>query len=87
MPKDSSKELSDFDERGLHLGSLEAQQVQLELLFREIVALEVLGNAGGVMSAAVGLVQEALAIIQGVVEQHEREDSTKHQLPLTGHTG
>ena len=62
------EELSACNERSLHL--LDGQRTQLELLFRELVAVDVFDNSG-VASTAVSLVREALSIIQDFAERHE----------------
>ena len=75
------EELSTCNERSLHL--LDSQRVQLELLFRELVAVDVLDNSG-VVSTAVDLVREALSIIQGLTERRERACSNdRYQAPVT----
>ena len=60
------EELSACNERILHL--LDGQRMQLEVLFRELVAVDIFDC---VASTAVSLVREALSIIQDFVEQHE----------------
>ena len=55
-----AEELSEFGDRS---DLLDAQRVQLELLFRELVAVE---ESGGVASRATDLVRKALSIIRDV---------------------
>ena len=71
-----AEELSECDDSSLHFNLLDAQRVQLELLFRELVAVE---SFGGV---AIGRVREALSILQSVAEQHQQGDSD-YRAPLT----
>ena len=67
------------DGRPVHLQSLEAQQVQLELTFREAVAVEAI-QGGHDVSRAVDLVSEALSIVQ--CEMEHRESERGYQAPL-----
>ena len=76
------EELSTVNERSLHL--LDSQRVQLELLFRELVAVDVLESSGAV-SIAVGLVREALSIIQDLTQR--RTCSDDHYQALVTYQG
>ena len=67
------------DGRSVHLQSLEAQQLQLELAFREAVAVEAI-QGGHDVSRAVDLVSEALSIVR--CEMEHRESERGHQAPL-----
>ena len=60
------------DGRSVHLQSLEAQQLQLELAFREAVAVEAI-QGGYDVSGAVDLVSEALSIVRCEMEHRESE--------------
>ena len=73
------EELSTVNERSLHL--LDSQRVQLELLFRELVAVDVLESSGAV-SIAVGLVREALSIIQDLTQRHIYDTLYNTKQPL-----
>ena len=75
------EELSTCNERGLHL--LDSHRVQLELLFRELVAVDVLHNSDSDVSTAVDLVREALSIIQDLSERHGQGCSDdRYQAPV-----
>ena len=65
--------------RSVHLQSLEAQQLQLELAFREAVAVEAI-QGGHDVSKAVDLVSEALSIVR--CEMEHRESERGYQAPL-----
>ena len=62
--------------------TLNAQQIQLELIFREVVAVEVLheGSGSNNVSAAVELVREALCTIQSEIDRNETVPG--YQAPL-----
>lgn len=76
-----AEELSTCHERSLHL--LDSQRVQLELLYRELVAVDVFHNSDGDPSTAVGLVREALSIIRDFTERHGRVCSAdRYQAPI-----
>lgn len=57
-----AEELSEFERETMRLDLLDSQRIQLELLFCELVAVEVLDSSGGVVTRATDLVREALSI-------------------------
>lgn len=63
---------------------LDAQRVQLELIFRELVAVEVYEGSGGVTSVVIDTVREVLSIIRNLAHLHEaRRSDSQYQAPVT----
>lgn len=68
----------------MRLDLLDFQRVQLELLFRELVAVEVFDSSGGVISRATDLVREALSIIRNFAENMKnRHSGNRYQAPFS----
>ena len=81
-----AEELSEFERETMRLDLLDSQRVQLELLFRELVAVEVFDSdsSSGVVSRATDLVREALSIIRNFAENMEnRHSGDRYQAPFS----
>ena len=68
------------DGRQADLSVLDAQQSQLELAFREIVAAEILHSSSNI-SIALDLVRKALRTVQREVEQNGCQQ-IRYQVPM-----
>lgn len=69
------------------LDLLDVCQVQLEYVFRELVALELFGELSPQQDVAINCVREALAIVQSSLEESEITFHNRYQVPMQSSEG
>jgi hypothetical protein len=82
-------DLSQFeDRRGLERGILDSWQIQLELVYRDLVAAELLGQLNGTPSSAIDLVRRALVTVESELDDGNEQQSGYHaQIVRDGSVG
>ena len=61
------------DGRGIELDLLDSYQLQLELTYRELIGIGLLGELSDQQEPTLGLVREALSIVQSILERNDRD--------------
>ena len=58
---------------------LDSYQLQLELAYRELIAMELIGELSDQQEPTLGLVREALSIVQSILERNDQDIQRGYQ--------